>query len=294
MIGTHLSKVVNVASVPKRSPFRYPGGKTWLIPRIRQWLSNRPSCELIEPFAGGGIVSLTAVMENLVERATMVELDEDIAAVWQTIFHGGAESLAERILSYPLSVENLREVLATKPHSIEEHAFQTILKNRCFRGGILADGAGLIKNGENGKGINSRWYPETLKKRILEIAKYSDRIMFIAGDGFPVMEASAHREDVAFFIDPPYTVAAKRLYRYPNVDHERLFDICESVKGDFLLTYDNAEQVRCLAIARGFEMRTISMKNAHHAEQKELLVGRDLSWVAAPRSAKQQYALSLS
>jgi len=24
--------IVNVAMVPQRSPFRYPGGKTWLIP----------------------------------------------------------------------------------------------------------------------------------------------------------------------------------------------------------------------------------------------------------------------
>ncbi|MBN2594284.1 MAG: hypothetical protein JXA81_12320, partial [Sedimentisphaerales bacterium] len=34
------SKVVNVASVPLRSPFRYPGGKTWLVPYVRQWLSS--------------------------------------------------------------------------------------------------------------------------------------------------------------------------------------------------------------------------------------------------------------
>ncbi len=32
--------IVNVASVPQRSPFRYPGGKTWLVPRIRQWLKS--------------------------------------------------------------------------------------------------------------------------------------------------------------------------------------------------------------------------------------------------------------
>jgi len=44
--------VVNVASIPQRSPFRYPGGKTWLIPSVRQWLrqSTRPIL-LIEPFA---------------------------------------------------------------------------------------------------------------------------------------------------------------------------------------------------------------------------------------------------
>ena len=81
---TDLQKIVNVATVPQRSPFRYAGGKTWLIPRIRQWLyhSGGLGKELIEPFAGGGIVSLTAVIENLVDRATMVEKDEGVAAVW--------------------------------------------------------------------------------------------------------------------------------------------------------------------------------------------------------------------
>ena len=29
-------KVVNVASVPQRSPLRYPGGKTWLVPARRK------------------------------------------------------------------------------------------------------------------------------------------------------------------------------------------------------------------------------------------------------------------
>jgi DNA adenine methylase len=35
-----LENVINVASVPKRSPFRYPGGKTWLIPTVRNWLKQ--------------------------------------------------------------------------------------------------------------------------------------------------------------------------------------------------------------------------------------------------------------
>ena len=33
-------RVVNVASVPQRSPLRYPGGKTWLVPHIRTWLKE--------------------------------------------------------------------------------------------------------------------------------------------------------------------------------------------------------------------------------------------------------------
>ena len=52
----HLGPIVNVASVPQRSPFRYPGGKTWLIPQIRAWLGSLPErpAEFIEPFSGGG------------------------------------------------------------------------------------------------------------------------------------------------------------------------------------------------------------------------------------------------
>lgn len=53
-----VQKPVNVASVAQRSPFRYPGGKTWLVPRLRRWLRHlewKPSL-FVEPFAGGGII----------------------------------------------------------------------------------------------------------------------------------------------------------------------------------------------------------------------------------------------
>src|SRR5438093_13720090 len=85
-----LPKAVNVASVPQRSPFRYPGGKTWLVPYLRRWARSLPRKPgyLIEPFAGGGIISLTALFESLVERVLMVELDEQVAAVWQSIIDG--------------------------------------------------------------------------------------------------------------------------------------------------------------------------------------------------------------
>src|SRR5437763_455158 len=93
------TQVVNVASVPQRSPFRYPGGKTWLIPRIRQWLFSRPECpaQLIEPFAGGGIVGLTVAFEELADHVVMVEKDDQVAAVWETILNGGNRRLADRI-----------------------------------------------------------------------------------------------------------------------------------------------------------------------------------------------------
>src|SRR5258708_16484045 len=102
--GADVARAVNVSSVPHRSPFRYPGGKTWLVPYFRRWVKSsgrKPQC-LIEPFAGGGIISLTAVFENLVNRALMVEMDDQIAAVWQAVVDGNGEWLARRILSFDL------------------------------------------------------------------------------------------------------------------------------------------------------------------------------------------------
>jgi len=278
------NRIVNVASVPQRSPFRYPGGKTWLIPQIRRWLSSfmiKPNV-LIEPFAGGGIVGLTAAFENLAEKVLLVELDEQIAGVWETLIGGEAEWLANRILSFQMSPEALAKELNTKTHIPRERAFQTILRNRTSHGGIMAPGAGLIKTGENGRGIASRWYPQTLARRILEIGRVKNRLEFIHGDGIEVIQNYGERSDAAFFIDPPYTAGGKRagtrLYTHYKLDHEQLFTLVGKLCGDFLMTYDNAEDVRLLAAHHGFDTMPISMKNTHHAAMTELLIGKNLDW----------------
>jgi DNA adenine methylase len=272
---------VNVASVPQRSPFRYPGGKTWLIPYIRDWLQakkQKPS-RFIEPFAGGGIVSLTVGFERLARHVLFSELDPGVAAVWKVILNGQSDWLANRILNFPLNENTVREILDMKPANLRDRAFQTIVRNRVQRGGIMAPGAGLVKTGENGRGINSRWYPKTLANRIKEINLNKDRFSFLETDGFELIRE--HQEDVeaCFYVDPPYTVAAKRLYVAWKIDHEQLFSELSKCKGDFLISYDNTVEVARLADKHGFEAKPVAMKSTHHAKMNELLIGRDLSWV---------------
>jgi DNA adenine methylase len=235
--------------------------------------------ELIERFAGGGIVGLTAAFENLAQEIVLVEKDEDVAAVWHTIFGKEAKWLAERIVEFDVSYENVHQVMNSHPRSVRERAFLTILRNRLCHGGILAEGSGLTKRGENGKGLRSRWYPQTLKKRILDIQHVKDRINFIEGDGFEVIADNANNPDVAFFIDPPYVKAGKRLYRHFEVDHEYLFELAACIKGHFLMTYDDAEEIRALAARYGLDLETVSMKTTHHETKMELLISRDLNWL---------------
>jgi DNA adenine methylase len=288
LFGEAISKtVVNVASVPQRSPFRYPGGKTWLVPRLRQWMRSLPWKPLIfiEPFAGGAISGLTVAFEELAEKVILVELDEDVAAVWKTILSEDNKWLADRIISFEPTIASVKSVVCAKPATTRERAFRTILKNRTFHGGILAPGSAPIKVGENGKGIKSRWYPETIARRIRDIETIANRIEFMQADGISVIREHASKKRAAYFIDPPYTAAGKRagnrLYVHHRLDHELLFEMTSRVAGDFLMTYDNAPDLARMANLHGFETRTIAMKNTHHAVMDELLIGRDLAWVSA-------------
>ncbi len=205
-------RIVNVASVPKRSPFRYAGGNTWLVPKARLWmksLASRPRV-FIEPFTDGGIISLTVAFEKLADHVVMCELDPDVVAVWRYITSPNFEKLAERIVKFEVSEENVKTILAGDSTEDREMAFRTIIKNRMFHGGILAPGASLMKSGENGKGLSSRWYAKTLATRIQAIGEIRDRFTVIEGDGIELINEHRRKKTTATFIDPPYTAAGKK------------------------------------------------------------------------------------
>ena len=270
-------KPINVAQVSQLSPFRYPGGKTWLVPTIRELilaLIKKPR-HFIEPFAGGGIVGLSVAAEKLADHVVLAELDDGVAAVWEAILTS-PKILCERILKFNLTQDSARRILEERENGIQQLAFQTILRNRVQHGGILAPGASLIKKGENGKGISSRWYPQTLVKRIELIYLMRNKIRFVHGDGFDVIRTYQDNPNAFFFIDPPYTAgskkAGKRLYLHNTIDHEYLFQLMSKVKGDFVMTYDNSDNVCKLARKFHFNVTLIPMKNTHHQIMQELLI----------------------
>ncbi len=273
--------VTNVAQVKHLSPFRYPGGKTWLVPETRKWLitSKRPPSHLVEPFAGGAMVGLSAASEGLANKVVLSELDEDVAVVWRTIFEGSDEDvkwLRDRITKFEVNLANVREILDGKPTGDRTKAFRTIVKNRMQRGGIMSEGAGLVKTGENGRGLFSRWYPDTLAKRIDALRALKTKITFTQEDAFAVIERHAGDKNAYFFIDPPYTAggknAGKRLYTHSDVDHEMLFAFMSAVEGPVMMTYDDSSEVRDMAGRHGFRIEQIPMKNTHHEVMRELMV----------------------
>jgi DNA adenine methylase len=269
----------NVATVPQYSPFRYPGGKSRWYPFVKHWMLSTQAKVFVEPFAGGAHAGLAVGIEGLVDKAVLVEIDDNVAAVWKTILSDDVDWLMGRIRDFKMSRENAERMLARKDRSTRDRAFAMIVHNRVSRGGITAPGAGWLKKGENGQGLSSRWYPETLVGRIEEIARASDRIQFVHGDGLGVASRYRSDEDAAFFIDPPYPKAGGRLYKHSDVDHEAIFDFASSVKGSVLLTYDNSEEIETLVEDYEMQSEGLGVSTTHHTEKKELLIGDDLWWL---------------
>lgn len=233
---------------------------------------------LVEPFAGGAAVSLAVVREGLVDSALFAECDKDVAATWKTILNGEAEWLAARIRAFRMTRGRVESVLSRTPTSRRGRAFRCLLRNRTARGGVIAEGAGLIRKGENGNGLGSRWYPNTLAKRIGIISSLKDKLKFTESDGLKLIRKCIRRDRAVFFVDPPYTKAARRLYRHWQIDHEALFKLLSRARGAVLMTYDDTPEIRKLAADYGFEVKRVSMRTTHHQRKRELMICKDFTW----------------
>ena len=208
----------------------------------------------------------------------MAELDRDVAAFWHaTLLHGPA--LRARVIAFEVSRDAVNEIAGEPPYNVIDRGFRTLVLNRTRRGGILAPGAALTRAGENGKGVASRWYPETIVARLRRISDWADRIAFCETDGTKLLETLGSLEDTAVFVDPPYTAggkrAGKRLYSNHEVDHARLFETLADSKANFLMTYDRAPEIVELVKRHSFSAVEVTMKNTHHARLPELIITRN-------------------
>jgi DNA adenine methylase len=268
------------------SPFRYPGGKSALRPKIISWIRNlgyRPKY-FIEPFAGGSSVGLAIGELDLADSVIFAELDPDVAAVWNVILNGQAHAFAAKIRNFHLSKASVRATLAANVDDQLARAFRCLLQNRISRGGIIAPGAGILNQGEEGKGIHSRWYPETLAKRVELIHALRHKLTFGEGDGLEVLREFSSKSETVAFVDPPYVAkgrgAGLRLYRYHELDYKKLFGVIRNFSGAMIITYHRSELVEREAKAAGITCRSVNMHTAHDVAKRQLILYKPASNVA--------------
>ena len=122
-------------SLPFLSLLRYPGGKSWLRPRVIEWLKRHPKriSVFIEPFAGGASIGLAVAQLNLADEVILVEKDPDVATFWKVVFGPEWERLDQRIQEFRLNRRAVVKLLSSKPITDCDRAFQCLVRNRVQR-----------------------------------------------------------------------------------------------------------------------------------------------------------------
>ena len=256
------------------SPLRYPGGKSWLTQRFEKWIGTK-RVTLVEPFVGGGSISLHALSANLVDNVVMCELDPGVAAFWKAMLGPNVEFLVERILKFKPSLEELKLVFQKNARTTDDLAWQILLRNRFTFGGIMTSRSTFMKRGERNKGFASRWYPETLANRIRHIHTLRHRIDFRHADGLDTLShMCSNAGEAVCFADPPYPEAGSRLYSLGDFNHERLFAILAIWRGRFMLTHEDCPYIRNLAAKYSFHTSKIIMHTRSHQHKQELVISK--------------------
>lgn len=236
------------------SPLRYPGGKSKLIDFLYNQFKYDQLDTFVEVFAGGASVGLALLDAGCTKRLVLNDMDPGVYALWKTI-QDAPETLLERLDGAPPTRDTLLQSKAVldAPEAAEmaDLAWAELVCNRLSFSGIVNGG---ILGGRNGsqESLLVRWNPENLAKRIKRIHELSDRISVTQMDACKLVEDYAYWDDRAtLFIDPPYVVKGKALYRcyFTEDDHRRLAWLLESLfqgmpGADIVITYDDCPLIR--------------------------------------------------
>jgi DNA adenine methylase len=280
------------------SLFRYPGGKTKLLPEIIKEIKRLcPNLRHYrEPFFGGGSVGLAVLDEFPIEDLWINDKDIGIYCIWASIVYY-PEEFKDRIHAVVPSVQLFKQYKdytsapdLTKiikwdlPENTLDIAIKKLVVHQMSYSGLGTKSRGPLggwNQNENTKyPINCRWNPENICKKISSIrTKLWKRHIIVTLDDFKeVVLKPDHPNDTLIYLDPPYYNKGNELYQcgFTINDHYRFATSLKECKVPWLLSYDDCEEIRRLydswAIIKPVTVNyTINTKNGSR-NKSELLI----------------------
>ena len=217
------------------SPLRYPGGKGKMLKQLEPLFPDRADT-MIEPFAGGASASLAMLFAGRADRIILNDLDPGVYAFWNAVLESTNELLdaVKGINGTREEFLKAKEILSVPDgHAEVELAAAFLLANQLAFSGITK--AGIAGD------YQRRWNYKKVADRIQKIAAYKDRITVMNKDALEVIEEYYWDKNNFLFVDPPYILQGKRLYRewYEADDHMKLADLIR----DLTLSYPGCAKI---------------------------------------------------
>ena len=242
--------------------FPYPGGKTSLRRKIVQSLTDRlaPSTEEYrEPFVGGGSVALQFMENHLgIPNVWLNDRDAGITSAWRATRDAPAE-LRDLVVKFEPTVAAFNEYkqrltgtlsVPNELAAIVQTGFEKVALHRISYSslGTMAGGPrGGYKQTTHAK-IDARWKPDKVQQRIGEVHELlASRNTRITNQDFEAVIRDASRPAI-IYCDPPYWHQGNALYQhgFSYEDHERLARALRDTPHQWVLSYDDCDEVRNL------------------------------------------------
>ena len=240
---------------PTVTPLRYPGGKTWLLPYINDFLlfHKIQLGTIVEPFAGSASVSIGLLRSGMADKAVLCENDPMIISFWKSALYNSKE-FAELIKNLDISMDTWNEFkkylandTPTKYNDLEL-GLAFLFYNRTNYSGIINAGPIGGRRQLSKYSIKCRFNQERIIKKVNQLSSLSDRIEIIHGDGREYLRKFMENqgENIFIYVDPPYYDAGKVLYRkfFAVEDHAELGEILTHINLPWLASYDDADFIR--------------------------------------------------
>lgn len=236
------------------TPLRYPGGKSQLAPFVIELMraNNLFGAVYVEPFAGGAGIAWKLLFDGYASEVWINDIDPAIHAFWHCVLHR-TDELCSMIERTDVTIEEWhrqRRLQASAPAQSLSLGFSTFFLNRTNRSGILKAGVigGLSQAGE--WRLDCRFRKQDLIEKIRRIALYKDQITLTREDASIYLSSTvkALPQQSLINIDPPYYQKGPELYCsfYDHADHKLLAQTIRKLRRPWMLTYDNAPEIRAL------------------------------------------------
>lgn len=270
------------------SPLRYPGGKARFTDFIWSAMQalEAPTEIFVEPFCGGAGVSIALLENEYVQRIAINDIDPLVSSFWQVVFGRGRKSrenlewLIQRIESSEISLEEWRCQKNLTPTNLREAAWKCLFLNRTSFNGIIHKSGPIGGWGQLKRTLDVRFNRERLVDRILELNDLRFRVdRTDCVDWKRFCNRYARVDNSYLYLDPPYYHRAEQLYGHLFNDklHKRMRDYLAQLKTPWLLSYDDALEVRALYVnVNDIDSRIVDQTYSTHPMGGASFVGREL------------------
>jgi Site-specific DNA methylase len=234
----------------------------------------------VEPFCGGASASIALLESNCVEQIAINDADPLVAQLWDVVFSGkDSDWLAEQVMTVPLTIDEWRKQKSLEPHNPRQAALKCLYLNRTSFNGIIHKAGPLGGWSQNKRTVGVRFNRERLALRIKELSTLRDRVTMVGNNNWESFcKRMISNSKCFFYLDPPYYHKAEALYGYyfDNKEHIRLRDYLTNFNVPWMLSYDDAPEIRELYHGRSFKARIIDSTYSTHPMGGASHVGREV------------------